>query len=143
MDIPELFLSEGIGRVASAGVENGYVLVELFEVLQSVRFGSTAVDYRSPGGQNAEFSVSRCLRIRRDDGNSGANQVRPVFDVPGISFADDEDNRRSVRLGFIWQALGPAVGDQPPLMKRLDIGAQRQGDDIGGHAIDDRLRLAR
>jgi hypothetical protein len=38
--------------------------------------------------------------------------------------------------------LGPAIGDQSTLVERLDIGAQRQGDDIGGQAICYRLRLA-
>ncbi len=70
------------------------------------------------------------------------NQVIPVFDALGISFAHEKDNCGSIGRAVVRQALLPIFIDQIAARRDgIDIVRERQRDDIGFQSIDDRAGL--
>jgi hypothetical protein len=121
MHVAKLFLGEGVGGIARTRVEHGHVLIKLLQIFQRLGLGASARDYRTPCRQDTQLSISRSLRIRRDHGYTGPDQVRPILDGSGISFADDKDNRRGEGLRMIGQSTRPVCGDEPTLAESIYV----------------------
>ena len=118
--------------------------------LNSLRTYSFAVASLPPGclqrpGPAREIIPARAargLRIRRDDGDAGLGQVAPVADVLRISLAHQEHDRRRVGRAVVRQARLPVHRQQLAVRcNRIDVAGERERDDVGGQAVDDRARL--
>lgn len=132
---------EGGGGVEGVLAEGLDVAVEFFDEGAGVGLGAAAVNDGAPGGEEAELTVGRNAGVGGDDGNAWADEIGPILDLAGVGFADDEDDGGGVGMGVVGQAGAPAWGDEAVLGDGVDVGGKREGNDVGGEAVNDGFSL--
>ena len=96
-----------------------------------------------PRRQVVPAGAARRLRVRRDHRHAGPRQVVPVLDLLRVALADQEHDRRRVGRAGVGQPRRPVGRNQlAGRHQRVDVVGERQGDDVGLEAVDDRARLA-
>ena len=125
-----------------AGVEDGRPLVELGDERLRIRLAAAAGQHGSPGGEKAVLSVAGRLGIGRDDRHVPLDQVVPILDSLRVPLANDEHHDRVVGNRVVVEPPLPVGLDEPGLGDRLDVGPDRQRDDVGFEAVDHGTRLA-
>ena len=141
--VTDAALHEGRGRSAGAGVEHGDVLEELSQVLNRLgRVAAVVLRGPRPGGKVVPARTAGGLRVGRNDRDAGLDEVAPILDPLGISFAHEKDNRARVGRAVVRKAFLPVLRHGAHLVReRVDVVTQRQGDDIRIQTIHDGARL--
>src|SRR5262249_48310892 len=96
-----------------------------------------AKDDGTPGTEEAQITISRRLRVWRDDLDARLHQVRPVPDVFRISFSDDENDGRVIGERSIRQSINPPVLDESLLANSIDIDDRSDRDNVSLQPVDD------
>jgi hypothetical protein len=104
--------------------------IELAHVARGRLVVAASTEYGAPGGEERELAAAGGLRVRRHHGDVGSHEVRPVCDVLRIPAANHEDDGGRIRLRVVREPLGPAVGQESVLAQRVDVGEEREGDDV-------------
>src|SRR6266436_5291694 len=126
---------------AGAGVEHGNVLVEGSDELLSFRIALVGfAQLVAPGAEVIPARAAGGLGIRRDNGNSRLDQIGPITNSLGVSFADQEYDRRGVWCAVLLQTFLPVRGDEPLCRDRIDVGRKSECDDTCLEAVDHRSR---
>jgi len=61
--------------------------------------------------------------------------------MPWIALANQEHNGTRARAGVFWQPSLPIGRDQPSQGERIDVGGQRERDDVSLETFEDRSGL--
>src|SRR3954452_24973956 len=88
-------------------------------------------------GQEVPLRGAGRERVGRHDLHAGLEEVRPGLDVLRVPLAGDEDDDR---LGDepVRRRLGPVGRHEVGLHEAVDVGREREGDDVGGQPALDR-----
>src|SRR5215203_3080107 len=82
------------------------------------------------------------LWIRRDDLDTGLDQVRPIANALRVPFANHEDDGRGVGCAVVREAALPILWQEvAPARDGIDVRRERERDDIGLEPIDDGASL--
>src|SRR6266511_864622 len=140
-----LAAEERLQRLARALVLHGDVVEERVEVLDRLRVRLALAPLRAVRGHHVPAGAARGERVRRDHVDARLDQVFPVLDVLRVAVADDEDDDRA-RDEALVLVLVPRLVDETGGDERVEVGLQRQVDDVrglaGDHGAGLRLRCA-
>ena len=143
--VADAALHEGRRRAAGARVEDRHVLEDALDEVACVLASSppNGLEAVGPRRQVVPAGAARRLRVRRDHRHAGPRQVVPVLDLLRVALADQEHDRRRVGRAGVGQPRRPVGGNQlAGRHQRVDVVGERQRDDVGLEAVDDRARLA-
>src|SRR3954447_1668455 len=127
-------------RVAGGLVLDHDVVEELRQVVVGLGLRLALLELCAIGGHDVPTRATRCERVRLDHLDAGLDQVVPGLDVLRVALANGE---RHDRVGdhALLRASFPAGRDLLRVDELVDIGRQRECDDVGRQAGDDRARL--
>jgi len=103
-------------RAARAGIENRNILIETVHVVPCTRIAAAGLLPRpAPGGEIIPARPARGFRVRRDDGNSGLDEIGPVVNIFGIALAHQKYDGRGVGCTVVGEPTLPVERQELPL----------------------------
>src|SRR5205823_4385073 len=97
LHISEVFLHESCSRTPGAGIQHGYALIKLGDIISGGSFRAAAFDDRAPGREKTQLAVAGSLGIGSNNRYIAFDKVRPIFDPLRVSLSDHEHNGGVIR----------------------------------------------
>ena len=123
---------EGRERCTCARVLNGDVLEELQEVRLGLLVGLAGLPPGAVRGHDVPARTTRRERVGSDDLDIRAKEVVPALDLLRVPVAHDEHDDRVRHHALVRLLLPLRIDDVGH--ERVDVGSEREGDDVGVEA---------